>query len=72
MSIPIMPAPWSNLLQRDLFGDWTLIRCWGGLDNHLGQYRIQPVASEEDGITEIQAIERRRASRGYRVVLGVV
>jgi hypothetical protein len=27
-------------LVQDLFGDWTLIQCWGGLGSRRGRMRV--------------------------------
>ena len=52
-------------LQQDLFGDWTMVRCWGGLDSRLGQYRIEMVANPDEGRAALEALEERRRKRGY-------
>jgi hypothetical protein len=50
----------------DLFGDWTLIRVWGGLGSRRGGMRVTGVASYEDGLTCIREIAKRRRRHGYR------
>jgi predicted DNA-binding WGR domain protein len=52
-------------LQQDLFGDWTMVRCWGGLDSRLGQYRIERVANYDEGLAAIEDLDERRRKRGY-------
>lgn len=59
-------------LDRDLLGDWVLVRAWGALGSRLGQVRQTIVQSEEEGQRLLRAIERRRHQRGYQVVEGVV
>lgn len=36
-------------LTQDLFGEWTLIRVWGGLGSHRGGMKSTGVASYADG-----------------------
>jgi hypothetical protein len=55
-------------LVRDLFGDWTLRKVWGGIGSRHGRMHSTGVASFEDGIAQVQAIARRRAGRGYGLV----
>ena len=53
------------LLQPDLFGDWTLMRSWGSLDNARGQVHIEPVSDPAAGKQAIAAIHKRRLAHGY-------
>lgn len=57
---------YSVALNLDLFGDWTLLQCWGGIGSHRGGHRIVCVASREAGLKQITAIGKRRRQRGYR------
>jgi hypothetical protein len=52
-------------LQVDLFGDWTLTRSWGGLDNRHGQVRTELVDNQAHGLRVLAGIDKRRAVRGY-------
>ncbi|WP_020507143.1 WGR domain-containing protein [Lamprocystis purpurea] len=52
-------------LEKDLFGDWTLITVWGGLGSRLGRMRTTGVASYADGQAQIQKIAKRRQQHGY-------
>jgi hypothetical protein len=52
-------------LVEDLFGEWTLISCWGGLDSHRGGMRTTGVESYASGLEQIRGIEKRRKQRGY-------
>ncbi len=52
-------------LVRDLFGDWTLRKVWGGIGSRRGRMHSTGVASFEEGIAQVQAIARRRVQRGY-------
>lgn len=53
------------LLQPDLFGDWTLMRSWGSLDNARGQVRIEKIFDPVAGVQIMAAIHRRRMANGY-------
>jgi predicted DNA-binding WGR domain protein len=57
---------YSVTLVRDLFGDWTLLQCWGGIGSHLGGQRLVWVESHEAGLKQIAAIGKRRRQHGYR------
>ena len=57
-------------LQQDLFGDWTLVRNWGSLDNGRGQLQMDAVADRLTGLRQITEIQRRRQAHGYRLVYG--
>lgn len=57
-------------LVEDLFGDWTLVSCWGALDSRQSRVRKTGVASYEAGLQRIKAIDRRRRSHGYQLVKG--
>jgi hypothetical protein len=52
-------------LVRDLFGEWTLIACWGALGSRRGGLRRTGVASYPDGLAQMTAIGKRRRRRGY-------
>jgi hypothetical protein len=54
-----------TVVQRDLLGDWTLVRSWGSLDSHRGQVRTELVSSYERCLKVIGDIDKRRAYRGY-------
>lgn len=53
-------------LAQDLFGDWTLIKVWGGIGSNRGRLHSTGVASYEAGIEQVDEIARRRTQRGYR------
>jgi hypothetical protein len=54
------------VLSTDLFGDWTLTLSWGGLGSARGNWRMTGVASEEEGLRQVAALDARRRGRGYR------
>jgi hypothetical protein len=53
-------------LQQDLFGDWTLIKNWGSLDNGRGQLRMDAVTDRVSGLRLIEEIAHVRRAHGYR------
>jgi len=55
-------------LDQDLFGDWTLIKVWGGIGSNRGRMHSTGVASYEASVEQIGEIARRRAQRGYASV----
>ena len=55
-------------LDQDLFGDWTLIKVWGGIGSNRGRMHGTGVESYEAGIELVDEIARRRARRGYASV----
>jgi hypothetical protein len=55
-------------LVLDLFGCWTLTTFFGGLQNRRGNYRLTAVASFEEGLRELDTLDRRRQCRGYLAV----
>jgi predicted DNA-binding WGR domain protein len=57
---------YSVALDLDLFGDWTLLQCWGGIGSHLGGQRLVWVESREAGLKQIAMIGKRRRQHGYR------
>jgi hypothetical protein len=55
-------------LARDLFGDWTLRKVWGGIGSRRGRMHSTGVASYAEGIAQVDAIAKHRVRRGYRSV----
>lgn len=54
---------YSVAVQRDLFGEAVIIRCWGGLFNHLGGIATEPLVPGR-----LREIHRERLAHGYRRV----
>ncbi len=52
-------------LVLDLFGDWTLVKTWGGLGTRRGSYSITGVSSYKDGLLKIDVLVDNREKRGY-------
>jgi len=53
-------------LVRDLFGDWTLRKVWGGIGSRRGRMHSTGVSSYAEGIAQVDVIAKHRARRGYR------
>ena len=54
------------VMYRDLLDDLVLTTIHGGKGSRLGGIKTVPYASELDAITEIEKIDRRRKTHGYR------
>jgi predicted DNA-binding WGR domain protein len=53
------------LLQQNLFGDWELLRIWGGIGNAYGRQQCIPIGDALQGELELAKTEARRRQRGY-------
>ena len=53
------------ILQQDLFHKWSIIKCYGGKDNKLGNIIIESCNSYQDGANKIEQIKKTRRSRKY-------
>ncbi|WP_068298543.1 WGR domain-containing protein [Pararhodobacter sp. CCB-MM2] len=51
-------------VERDLFGTWCLIRCWGRIGT-MGQSKIQAFDSRERAEALCHRIAARKRKRGY-------
>lgn len=54
------------VVQRNLFGQWELVRAWGGRGTRLGAVRVDPAASFDEASSLMDAESMRRERRGYR------
>ncbi len=52
-------------IQQNLFGQWELIKVWGGRQSRLGGMQVVPVDNSREGRKELGKEARRRISRGY-------
>lgn len=52
-------------LQPTLIGNYSLTKSWGGLHNHLGNYKIVFFDRLEEAYLEIDKISKYRENRGY-------
>ena len=53
------------ILQQDIFHEWSIIKCYGGKDNKLGNLLIQSCNSYDEAINEIEAIKKVRKAHKY-------
>lgn len=56
------------VLEKDLFGTWSLIACWGALHSRRGGIRVAALASLDAGVAALEGIAKRRRQRGYMIV----
>jgi hypothetical protein len=55
-------------LDRDLFGDWTVSKVWGGIGSNRSRMSCNGVPSYAAGIALVNENARCRAPRGHRPV----
>jgi predicted DNA-binding WGR domain protein len=53
------------LVQQNLFGQWELVRFWGGRGNRLGGYLVQPANNRDEALVWMFKEAKRRHKRGY-------
>ena len=53
------------ILQQDIFHEWSIIKCYGGKDNKLGNLLIKSCNSYDEAINEIEAIKKVRKAHKY-------
>jgi len=58
---------YTAVLDRDLFGQWSVTRSWGSTRNGQGGGRMSVVENFEVGLALLQAIRRRRERLGYKL-----
>lgn len=54
-----------GLVQENLFGQWELIRAWGGRGNRLGGMLVEPAPSKAHALQLLAVESKRRGRRGY-------
>jgi hypothetical protein len=52
-------------LSRDLFGEWILVKVWGGCRSSRGRLASTGVTSYGEGLDALREIGERRSARGY-------
>jgi predicted DNA-binding WGR domain protein len=57
-------------LHQDLWSEWLLIQAWGRRGTRLGQIRVAPCGSRDEGLARIAVILKRRRQRRYHLVAG--
>lgn len=55
------------VLQQDLFHQWSIIQCYGGNGNNLGNIIIKSFNSYKEAIGKIEEIKKRRVARKYKL-----
>lgn len=55
-------------VQENLFGQWELLRIWGGRGNRLGGMLVEPASSHAHALQLLAAEAKRRGRRGYSLV----
>jgi hypothetical protein len=58
------------LVQQNLFGEWEVLRAWGGVGNRFGRLTVRPAANYDDALVMLEVEGRRRSRRGYLRVDG--
>lgn len=53
---------------QDLFGEWIIIKSWGGLNKAGGQVLSTPCASYDEAMAKIESIKKARIRCGYALV----
>ena len=53
------------ILQQDIFHQWSIIKCYGGKNNKLGNLIIQSCNSYDAAINEIEEIKKIRKAHKY-------
>lgn len=55
-------------ITRDLWGDWHVLRVWGGIGCALGAARSEMTADLGEALEIVERTARKRTQRGYRPV----
>jgi predicted DNA-binding WGR domain protein len=72
-----IPIRWENpatrryyvaSVQQDLFGEWELYCCWGGIGTRRGNSRSVPADSYGDAQAKLARLSIRRLKRHYTQV----
>jgi hypothetical protein len=53
------------ILQQDLFHQWSIVKCYGGKENKLGNCIIESGYSYEEVLNRMQVIEKTRKAHKY-------
>jgi len=63
-----LQTPYTLLIERDLLGDLSVVRCWYGLHNRRGGYKRELFTDLELACDEYRRMVARRLYRGYVVI----
>lgn len=55
-------------VQQDLWGEWQVVRTWGGKRSRRGGMKAEVCASREEACARITAVAQHRRQRGYERV----
>ncbi len=55
-------------LTQNLFGEWLIIRKWGGLKNRIHGSKTYNLQNLDEAILQTSQIHKRRISRGYNLI----
>ncbi|NJM98551.1 MAG: WGR domain-containing protein [Phormidesmis sp. RL_2_1] len=55
-------------IKQNLFGQWVVLRRWGRVSAMQGQSGEVVCERYEQGLEIFEAVEKRRAKRGYRAL----
>jgi predicted DNA-binding WGR domain protein len=58
------------LLTQDLFGEWSLMRVYGGINSNRGSSIITGFSEYAEAMKKIAEIGKRRLQHGYSLVQG--
>lgn len=56
------------VVQQNLFGDWELMRVWGGKGSARGSMLCQPATNRAEALEHLCAVAQVRERHGYRRV----
>lgn len=57
------------ILFQDLFGDWVIIRYWGGKKSNLGSYTTDFCESYVTAIEKLRELQKVRRAHAYREIV---
>jgi hypothetical protein len=57
------------VVQQNLFGDWEVMRIWGGKGSARGSMLCHPAANQAEALDHLSAVAQVRERHGYRRVL---
>lgn len=55
------------ILQKDLLGDWSLTKIWGGVNSKLGGYSNHTFFDRDEALKMVEEIKKHRKQRGYQL-----
>jgi len=54
-------------VQKNLFNQWEVFRCWGGINKATGSKIVMPCESYEDALNILTTIEKQRQQKKYQL-----